>query len=158
MSKHFTSAKDKYKNSLDSAFSLLFVGIVGIILLILINLNIINLNMSSSTKVLTSVFMGILFLFFIGYGIISIFASKKYKEQISSEEENTDSIKSFITKKTYLNDLNSSIYNENEEDLSDEELYILRTEKLSEIVEKEFPDFDKTLIDELIDALYEDIF
>ncbi|MDE6698696.1 MAG: hypothetical protein K2J91_04380, partial [Lachnospiraceae bacterium] len=65
----------------------------------------------------------------------------------------------YIDEKKYISDISASVLSESDSDsLTDEELYILRTEKLQEIIFNEFPDINSTLVEEVIDDKYEEIF
>lgn len=156
MSKHFVSAKDKYKDNLEAAISLLVVGTLGIFGLVLINLDIIDVNMAVRSKVFVSIFLGLVFVAFIVYGIISVFISKKHKSNIETEssmrEEYDKYIKENFTKESI--DYNIAF----DDDTTSEETYIYRTDLMLRKLMAAFPDIDTVLADELIEANYDDIF
>jgi hypothetical protein len=156
MSKHYVSAEDKYKDNLEAAISLLIVGTLGIAGLVLINLDIINLKMAFRSKVFASLFLGALFVFFIVFGIKSIFISKKYKSGIQNEvaehKKYNDYIKENITREV----IDSHIAYD--EDTTPEEAYIYRVHAMFMLLKTEFPEIDEVLADELIEANYENIY
>ena len=109
MSNHYISAESKYKDNLDSAISLLIVGILGITVIVLINLNVINLNLQSTTKLLMTISMGLLFLMFVIFGIKSIITSKKFKSNISTEENILEEIRTYLIKNIDIKNVDSNL-------------------------------------------------
>ena len=109
MSNHYISAESKYKDNLDSAISLLIVGILGITVIVLINLNVINLNLQSTTKLLMTILMGLLFLMFVIFGIKSIITSKKFKSNISTEKNILEEIRTYLIKNIDIKNVDSNL-------------------------------------------------
>lgn len=155
MSNHYISAESKYKDNLDSAISLLIVGILGITVIVLINLNVINLNLQSTTKLLMTISMGLLFLMFVIFGIKSIITSKKFKSNISTEENILEEIRTYLIKNIDIKNVDSSL--DISDDTTDEELYIYRTNYMTELLVSQFPDANESFINEIIDTTYDEL-
>lgn len=159
MSKHYVSSKEKYKDNRESAVCFLIIGIIGLIFLILINTGIINISISAATKIFETIVLGLIFGAFLIFGIICLFSSKKFKSQIEADDNTKNSLIKYISSKEYISAISDSIASEDGSDsLTDEELYILRTEKLQEIISEKFPDINLILVEEVIDEMYEKIF
>ena len=155
MSNHYISAESKYKDNLDSAISLLIVGILGITVIVLINLNVINLNLQSTTKLLMTISMGLLFLMFVIFGIKSIIISKKFKSNISTEENTLEEIRTYLIKNIDIKNVDSNL--DISDDTTDEELYIYRTNYMTELLVSQFPDANESFINEIIDTTYDEV-
>lgn len=155
MSNHYVSAESKYKDNLDSAISLLIVGILGIAVIVLINLNVINLNLQSTTKLLMTVSMGLLFLMFVIFGIKSIITSKKFKSNISTEANTLEEIRTYLIENIDIENVDSNL--DISDDTTDEELYIYRTNYMTELLVSQFPDANESFINEIIDTTYDEL-
>ena len=156
MSSKYVSSKEKYKDNINSAFSLLFVGIIGLVFIILLNLKIIPLNIPKTTLLLATIVLGSVFVIFIIMGIKSYLDGKKYQSNISAEEDSQLDIALFITE--HLSKENNDNQIENIDELTEEELYIVRTEYIADIIHKNFEDADEELVESIIDDIYDKIF
>lgn len=89
-------------------------------------------------------------------GIISLLVSKKYKAAINTDETNINEIENFLLNNENLaKKINSEFSNEN---FSEEELYLARNDALLNILTESFPNSDETLLEELIETYYDQIF
>ncbi len=156
MSSKYVSSKEKYKDNINSAFSLLFVGIIGLVFIILLNLKIIPLNIPKTTLLLATIVLGSVFVIFIIMGIKSYLDGKKYQSNISAEEDSQLDIALFITEHLSKENIDNQI--ENIDELTEEELYIVRTEYIADIIHKNFEDADEELVESIIDDIYDKIF
>ena len=156
MSSKYVSSKEKYKDNINSAFSLLFVGIIGLVFIILLNLKIIPLNIPKTTLLLATIVLGSVFVIFIIMGIKSYLDGKKYQSNISAEEDSQLDIVLFITEHLSKENIDNQI--ENIDELTEEELYIVRTEYIADIIHKNFEDADEELVESIIDDIYDKIF
>ena len=156
MSSKYVSSKEKYKDNINSAFSLLFVGIIGLVFIILLNLKIIPLNIPKTTLLLATIVLGSVFVIFIIMGIMSYLDGKKYQSNISAEEDSQLDIALFITEHLSKENIDNQI--ENIDELTEEELYIVRTEYIADIIHKNFEDADEELVESIIDDIYDKIF
>ena len=156
MSSKYVSSKEKYKDNINSAFSLLFVGIIGLVFIILLNLKIIPLNIPKTTLLLATIVLGSVFVIFIIMGIKSYLDGKKYQSNISAEEDSQLDIALFITEHLSKENIDNQI--ENIDELTEEELYIVRTEYIADIIHKNFVDADEELVESIFDDIYDKIF
>ena len=156
MARKYVSSKEKYKDNINSAFSLLFVGIIGLVFIILLNLKIIPLNIPKTTLLLATIVLGSVFVIFIIMGIKSYLDGKKYQSNISAEEDSQLDIALFITEHLSKENIDNQI--ENIDELTEEELYIVRTEYIADIIHKNFEGADEELVESIIDDIYDKIF
>lgn len=156
MSKHYVTSEEKYKENKDTAVCFLFVGIIGIIALVFVYIKF----FSDSTPSFSTYFrLGIFLVLFIGMiigGIISLFASKKYRVSITDDENEKNNIENYLLNTENLSEqIDSKISDDN---LSDEELYIARNDILLELLKEHFENSDETLLEEIIENNYDKIF
>lgn len=158
-----TKTEAKYKNNMDSAFSLLFIGIIGAVALILLDLGVFKLSMTSFSKIMINVVMGTVFTIFIITGIISYITSKKLKADIGKESDITKDITNYITDNITKAAIDKQI--SDLDTLTEEEKYMLRMEILTNIISEQFKneiednDFlNEQLLDEILSSKYDTIF
>lgn len=139
----FSTYKNKYENTMSSAVILLFFGLVGIISNILFALDIIHVAMS----LFQYIFLGTLYVVFIGYGILSFIKSKEYKSKIADENEHEANIQKYL-ENNVTEDLVKSFHDDN---ISDEENYVLSINKIVELILETYPGYDNKLIEYHVD-------
>lgn len=154
--KYFESATNKYKNTIDSAVSLLIVGVGGLIILLLIYFDIIHFNINPTTRTMMLLVMGAVFLVFIISGFISLKSSKKYKTMIVAESSKSDEIVAFIKNNISKDEIDTMCKFSNTD--TDEEKCFARIEIISSILASHFSDFNETMISDIIDNEYDNIF
>lgn len=92
----FIKARDKYSDMRSSASSLLIVGILGIIYLVIDYMDVLPFSIIPNDNWLFSGVMLVMFLVFTIAGVYTYASAKKLKNTISSEEELTENIRSWI--------------------------------------------------------------
>ena len=150
----FKSANERYNDLHSSSICLLFVGILGVLYVILDYLKM--LPFSFNGNLMFYIVMGSLFVIFTIMGIYTAFSAKKVKATITDEETNTDSIITWA-----LDNLSSSKIDASIEDINDcgeEEKYLLRIASLEAILIKEYDLKDESYINALIDEIYPELY
>jgi hypothetical protein len=142
---------DEYKSG---AQTLLLVGIVGAVLLILVDLGIIPLSLSKESKILINIVMGGMFLVFIALGINSVKTYKKLLKQSDEDEKLEQDIIDWFGKSVTLDMITS---NENKRD-SEEALYFGRIKKIKGYITEEFKDLDLSFLEYISDKIYNNLF
>ena len=142
---------DEYKSG---AQTLLLVGIVGAVLLILVDLGIIPLSLSKESKILINIVMGGMFLVFITLGINSVKTYKKLLKQSDEDEKLEQDIIDWFGKSVTLDMITS---NENKRD-SEETLYFGRIKKIKGYITEEFKDLDLSFLEYISDKIYNNLF
>ncbi len=139
----FSTNKQKYENTMSSAVILLTFGVIGLFVEFLALVGAIYLPMLTFQYVL----MFLVFSFFLAAGIFSYRKANTYKDGMKSEEEQRNKVDYF------LNDLlTDQVLKElKSEELSEEENYVLTIEKLRDMILDKYPEYDKELLESMID-------
>lgn len=151
----YQNSTTKAEENKSSAYMLLFVGILGMIVIALGLAGVLPIHLGSTSKYLTYGIMSALFLLFIVMGVLSM---KSY-HVFAKKAENENSLKNTI-EKWCRDNLNAESIDEGlfEEEVSGEEKYFKRTSIMKEKIEKQFLNLDEAFLDELIDDIYNEIF
>lgn len=152
----YQNKKDKAEEFKSSAYVLILVGALGLIALVLMQLQIIPVRLYAPGKYVTFGVMGALFIFFIIAGIRSFISSKKYESEASAEDSNTkaiwDYVNANITKEQII-----SLANINES-LPEEMKYFKYSEIIKKIIISEFGAQDLSFLESICDEIYGKIF
>lgn len=152
----FKKASDKYNDLHSSSVCLLFVGVLGIIYVILDYLKVLPFTFNSNGNFMFYIVMGALFGIFIIMGLYTAKSAKKVKDSIADEESNTDSIVTWAIESLTDKIIDSTI--EDIDDCTDEEKYLLRAEALATLITNEFEIDDDSYINSLIEEIYPELF
>lgn len=157
----YQSSASKAEDNRSSAYTLLAVGGIGFIVDVLIFCNVIPLYRSAGvTKYLVCGVMGAMFVLFVVFGIVSMRDSKLLLVKAKSEnslrlemtrwcQENLDS--------TALDALITAEKDPSEE-LTREEMYYRRTEKIRAAIEDKFMNLDEAFVDDFVDEYYQELY
>lgn len=146
----FVRKADKYNDIRSSGITLMFVGILGLIFITLCVTNIIKLPLSWFFYVI----LGIVFLGFTIFGIVSFIKSNKVKEEAEKEDALIEQIniwadqnitKDFVDLGLNLNEAN-------------ELLYFSRAEKIKDKLMHQFEEADESLIDFITEIIYQKLY
>lgn len=151
----YVNNEEKAEENRTSAYTLLFVGGIGFILIILFFLDVIDLGMSVTGKYMITGVMGVLFFLFIIMGIISMKNSKILKKKAYKENNLTVEIKKWCVenlKKDAIDDLLKI------EGQMDELKYFQRFDYMKKAIQKQFMNLDEGYLDRLIEEVYPEIF
>ena len=145
---------ERAENYRSGAVVLFLVGIIGVVALILMDLNIIPINFFGSSNYLVNIVMGALFAIFIAMGVNSMINYNKLKNKASTDDELRQRIYSWID-----NELDKSILDENVSEEDNEEIkYFNRTQVLSDELSRRFDDLSDDFRDYIIEDLYDRIY
>lgn len=150
----YVKKADKYEDVRSSAFTMLIVGMLGIIFVILALTKVINIPFSEATAWLFYSIMSIVFVAFTIAGFFSLRRANKLKDEAEIENEKIDEINAWANEnvsKTVIDtdlDLNESV----------EILYFSRAEKIKGLLMHQFEDVDEGLIDLLTESIYTKIY
>ena len=149
----YVESSKKAQDFKSGGVSLLFVGGVGIILIILVLLGVIPLHMNIFSKYLVLGVMGTLFILFVVMGFLSVKSYRKFEIKASEEDNLTKNLTSWCKE-----NLTKELIDSDLEEAADELLYFVRTEKMKEIVSEKFMNLDAAFLDSFIDDIYPEIF
>lgn len=150
----YVSAKDKYTDVHSSASSLLIVGFIGLIILVLDLTGIYRFPFSGSSRIIFLVTMGTVFVLFLVSGIISLRKAKAISAIINDEANMEKEIIEYITENLDLSPADNGL----DENASDEEKYLARTEYVQGMVKEKYPEIDASFIEHIVEKAYDDIF
>lgn len=139
----FATNKQKYENTMSSAVILLTFGVIGLFVEFLALVGAIYLPMLTFQYVL----MFLVFSFFLASGVFSYRKANTFKDGMKAEEEQRNKVNYF------LNDLlTDQVLKElKSEELSEEENYVFTIEKLRDMILDKYPEYDKELLEYMID-------
>ena len=139
-----------------SAYTFLFVGVLGILAMILIALDIIPLHMAAYMRVIMAIVMGGLFLFFLFIGVQSFRKMKGLSGEADSEETLTNEIlTSFLNGHTAAS-IDASISDAGT--MENEQLYFYRYEQIKRILSEDHPGLAEDYTEDLIEKIYTSLF
>lgn len=142
-----------------SAFTLLFVGGAGMIAVVLFFLDVFPIHVTPFSKYMISGVMGVLFILFFAMGLMSMKKSRVLAQKAGKENNLTREIKNWCQENIKAEELDRQLFSEEEEaDLSEEIKYFKRTDKIRQMLEKQFINLEEGYLERLIDEIYPDYF
>lgn len=136
------------------AYTLLLVGGLGLIALLLLNLNIIPLSLPRFSRILVTGVMGCLFIIFAFLGAASLKTCKKLVLQADKEDQKEKEILDWFANNITKDMIEESI----NPDETEEVLYFKRTENMRAFLKENYPDEADNFVEYLIEELYGKIF
>nr|MCR5837131.1 hypothetical protein [Lachnospiraceae bacterium] len=133
----YVRLSDKYEDVKSSAVTLIFVGLCGIIFIVLQLTKVINIPLSEQSKWLFYTVMGGIFVAFVVYGIISYMHSIQIKIDAEDEDKLIDDIHEWFYE-NYTKDVIDSNLNIDTTDTSEELLYFDRAEYIKNAIMHQF--------------------
>lgn len=158
----FVSKRHKAEEHKSSAYVLIFVGLLGIVSLVLIERGVIPFSMPATTKYMSYFLMGLLFLVFLVMGILSIKSYKKLTGEAATEEDGIEVAKKWLKEtitKEYLQDkITENAIGQHDMDNNEETIYFVRMEYMTEALKEQFSYLDEILVEQLADDYYCELF
>ena len=157
----YQSSASKAEDNRSSAYTLLAVGGIGFIVIVLIFLNVIPLYQNAGiTKYLVCGVMGAMFILFIVLGVVSMRDSKLLLVKAKSENSLRSEIKKWCQENLDCAAVDALILTEKDpvEELTLEEMYFRRTEKMRATIEDKFMNLDEAFLDDFVDEYYQEIY
>ncbi len=153
-SHHYQSSAAKAEDNRTSAWTLLLIGTLGVVLLILSFVGIIPLKLGNSY--LFYGVMGAVFVLFIVMGFVSMRTAKIFAKSAESENSLRETMLKWCKENLQADDIDKELYMQ---DVSEEILYFRRYEKLKEILNRQFMNLDQGFLDQFIDeTVYDMVF
>ncbi len=152
----YQNSADKAADNKSSAYTLLVVGGVGFVVVLLIFLGVLPVYQNAgTTKYLVCGVMGAMFILFIVFGFVSMHSSMILYSKAKVE----DSLLTEITKWCQTN-LSSSMVDDGlfEEELSEEQKYFKRVERMKSLISDKFLNLDEAFLDHFVDEYYQVLF
>lgn len=152
--KVYENKTEKLNNLKSSAYTLLLVGIAGVIVVALAFAGILDFNLSSQMKYIAYAIMGALFLIFIFFGIRALQDSKKVKQEAVTENDLTADIKTWFHENFNLESDDLLLPDDMEEEIK----YYKRIEYMKRLIKENFPSAEEALLDTIADDLYQEFY
>ena len=156
----YRKSKEIVQENQASAYMLLVIGILGIVVLALIGFDIIHIPYSISAKIISGSVMGTLFIVFIVMGIQSMKTAKKYSVKAKEEDDLTANVLDYCKKNLSSEVIDKECEDEEWDTMPDEMKYFKRAEYIKNFMSQQFDDLDEEfagyLADEIYAAFYDD--
>lgn len=146
----------KAEDNRTSAHALLFVGVVGFVLDLLIFTNVIPvLHTSGTSRYFVCGVMGAMFVLFVVFGVVSMRNSKILFVQAQSEDTLISELTKWCEGNLRAEEIDNGLF---EEEMSEEQKYFKRTDKMKEIINDKFMNLDQALLEHFVDEYYQGLF
>ena len=153
--KPYRKAEDRVEDLRSSAYTLLIVGVVGMIAVFLLYIGAIPVYFSGAGKFIVTATMAAIFILFFIIGINSYRKIKPLTEEAEREEKKIEEIrKSFFDSYTAESLDREALSNDND-DVSE---YFLRTGFIKKTLNERFMDLDPSFLEYIVDKLYNEMF
>lgn len=158
----YQSNTKKAEENRSSAYMLMIIGGIGLVIVILFLLGVINIALFASNKYMVCGGMGFLFAVFFVMGVISLKSSKTFEQRAKEENNLTTEMKKWC-EENMTAALIDEIYSADKDELaagedSEEVKYFKRTERMREMINHQFVNLDEGFLDAFIDEYYPAIF
>lgn len=153
----YENSETKAEDNKMSAYTLLFVGIAGMAVVVLGILGVLPFHLTGTTKYMTYGIMSALFLLFIVMGMVSMKSYRIFAKKAESENSIRSTMEKWCLETLHKDELDQELFSE-DEDVAEEVKYFKRTGLLKERIAKQFMNLDQAFLDNFVDEIYEDIF
>lgn len=153
----YIDSEERAQENRSSAWTLLIVGGVGLVAIVLILLNVIQLPLSGFNKYMVCGVLGVLCVIFVASGFVSIKKSKTYTESASTEKANEKQIITWCKENEIAKKIDETIASQFP-DLPEEEVYFRRYEGLRYYVFKNFQSMSLPFLEHVVDEIYDSLF
>ena len=153
----YRNSAQKAEENKSSAYTLLFVGILGFVAVVLVLLGVIPLYQNSTvTRYLICGVMGVLFVLFIIFGIVSMRTFKVLSVKAKSEDTLLIEITKWCQENLSAQAVDSGLTNM--EELPEEQKYFKRADKMKQMIKDKFMNLDEDFLDHFVDDYYQNLF
>lgn len=156
--KAYVNKKDKAEEYKASAYTLIGVGILGVVFLICMGLGVLPIQLTFTTKVMMYVVLGALFAVFLVFGVLSIKSYKKNLAESDDEEQKIKEIEDYLEKELTSKAIDEALGFDSVEEANSESMYFDRTEVIERKIKETYPDLDESLVAKLTDDFYTKIY
>ena len=154
----FEKASDRAENYRSGAFSLLFIGIAGLIFMILWVSGLIYINLPASSRIVSGIVMTFVFLIFLAIGVKSLDDARKYQAQADKEDKTTEEIHDWFISNYPKDVIDRAVFWEGDDDRGIEEDYFKRYQYIKQVISEKYEDLSPEYADKMIEDLYNEIY
>lgn len=151
----YQNSAAKAEENKSSAYTLLFVGVLGMIVIVLGLAGVLPIHLGGNSKYLTYGIMSALFLLFIVMGVLSMKSYRIFAKKAESENSLKVTIEKWCREKLDATTIDDGLF---EEEVSGEEKYFKRIQVMKEKIGKQFLNLDDAFLEDLVDGIYSEIF
>lgn len=152
----YVPKRSRYEDNKSSAMTFLLVGGVGAVLVLLHIVGVIDFNLTTFSKILTSTVMGALFVIFIIVGIVSAKNASRYKKEAAAEEALTGQICSSFHELYTTEGIDNACGIS--EDNSNYEQWDLRYHFIEKQISDEYPELADDYLEYITELIYNDMY
>jgi len=153
---NYKDSAERAEDNRSSAWTLLLVGGIGLVVLVLGFLGIIPLPIRGFSKYMFFGVLTVLCLIFVISGFISLKKSKVYSVAAEKENDNKQMIIDWCVENQVAQKIDESLVNEGE--MSLEEQYFKRSERLKHVVFSQFQSMSIEFLSDVVDDIYDSLF
>ena len=151
----YEAAAQKAENFRSGAFTLIIVGIAGLLFLAGVWLELLPVRLNGTSRYFTGSIMGVLFLLFVIMGILSLRSSRKYEGRAREESALKEELRRWCRENLDAEALDASIPDLPEEE---EAKYFRRTERIREMISEKFLNLEPGYLENFVDEIYPEYF
>ena len=157
----YRSSEAKAEDNRTSACTLLAVGGIGFVAVLLVFFDVIPLYQNAGiNKYLVCGVMGAMFVLFIVFGFVSMRDSRLLSVKAKSENSLLSEITRWCQENLDGAVIDGEILEEEEslDDLTEEEKYYRRTEKIRAAIDDKFMNLDEAFVEAFVDGYYQEMY
>lgn len=153
----YQNSAQKAEDNKSSAYTLLFLGVIGLAVCILILSGVIPMYQNSvTTKYLVCGVMSALFILFIVFGFVSMKSFKVLTLKAKSEDSLLEEITKWCEENLTVEKIDAGLFDN--EEIPEEQKYFARTDKMKKIIQDKFMNLEEAFLDNFIDDYYQNLF
>lgn len=149
---------ERAEDNKSSAWTLLSVGVLGIIILVLMMAGVIPLYFYGVSRFMVYGVMFALFILFIVMGMVSLRNSRIFAKQAESDSTLSDTMHNWCKDNLNRAALDAQLFRGEEAGLEEEMKYFKRTEYLKSLLADKFMNLDEGFLEDFVDHIYSEIF
>ena len=156
----YQNSAARAEDNRSSAYTLLFVGIVGFIIVLLVFTGIIPVYRSGSiNRYLVCGVMGAMFVLFIVFGFVSMRNSRILLIKAKSEDSLMGEMTKWCEANLDAKRIDEGLFPEDAAgELAEEQKYFKRTDKMKAVISDKFMNLDEALLEHFVDEYYQELF
>lgn len=156
----YQNSAAKAEDNRTSAYTLLFVGILGFIFVLLIFVGVIPLYQNAATtRYLLCGVMGAMFILFIVFGGVSMRNSKILFVKAKSEDSLLSELTKWCEKNLNAEQIDVGLFDDNiEQEIAEEQKYFKRSDRMKTIISDNFMNLDEAFLEHFVDEYYQELF
>ncbi len=155
--RQYLNSAQKAEDNRSSAYTLLVIGVLGLIAVSLVLAGVIPLYQNAGvTKYFVCGVMGAMFIIFLILGVISMKNFKTLSADAESENALVEQMRKWCEENLGAKQIDEGLFEG--EELSEEQKYFMRTDKIKQKIESKFMNLDEAFLDHFIDEYYQEIY